>query len=52
MTVYIPREAVKRFGKIDQLVGKKVRVSGPVGKHRDTWQIRLTRPAQLERGSR
>jgi endonuclease/exonuclease/phosphatase family metal-dependent hydrolase len=47
ITVYIPREATKRFGKLDQLVGKNVLISGPVGEHRDTYQIRMTRPVQL-----
>ncbi|MEZ6196253.1 MAG: endonuclease/exonuclease/phosphatase family protein [Planctomycetota bacterium] len=52
ITVYVPRESIETLGDLDALVGQRVRVSGPVGKHRDALQIRLSRPEQLERPKR
>ncbi|MEE9391466.1 MAG: endonuclease/exonuclease/phosphatase family protein [Planctomycetota bacterium] len=49
VVVYVPKEAVARIGKVDDLIGKNVKVRGPISKHRRTYQIRLTRPSQLDR---
>ncbi|MFT7618464.1 MAG: endonuclease/exonuclease/phosphatase family metal-dependent hydrolase [Planctomycetota bacterium] len=47
ITAYIPRQAMERMGDLDKLVGKKLRVRGPLSKHRNTFQIVVTRKEQL-----
>ncbi|MCA9321392.1 MAG: endonuclease/exonuclease/phosphatase family protein [Planctomycetes bacterium] len=46
--VYIPPSALDRFEDLDALVGKKVRVTGPVSLYKETPQVTLTRRDQLQ----
>lgn len=48
-TVFVPRGALERFPDLEELVGARIAVSGPVSRHRDVLQIRLAHPEQIER---
>jgi endonuclease/exonuclease/phosphatase family metal-dependent hydrolase len=47
LVVYVPKDAEKRFGDLDLLIGKTVSVAGPVSRRGKTLQIRMTRREQL-----
>ncbi len=49
LAAFIPKNAISKFPNLDDLVGKKIRIRGPISKHKRVFQIVVNRVEQILR---